>query len=157
MHMTDVEVEFAAIKPSERILLMSHCLRPSQTCSAKYNKRGLICIDDCKEPCVIGRLRKIALTLNYKGVCIAPGGSLAIKYVKEFEPEGIVAIACNKELEEGIEAVGQLDNNKKIPVIVTVPLTRDGCVDTEVDEALALHAIRIGCDDINMNNRANRV
>lgn len=154
-YMSDVEVQFADIKPSERILLMSHCLRPAQTCPAKYNKRGLICIDDCKESCVIGRLRKMALDLSYKGVCIAPGGSLAIKYVKELQPEGIVAIACSKELEEGVEAVKQWAGNNKIPVILSVPLTKDGCVDTEVNETIALHAIKIGCEDIG-KNRSNQ-
>jgi hypothetical protein len=114
--MTDEEIQFANIDPSERILLMSHCLRPSQSCTAKYDKKGLICDDNCKEICVIGRLRKTALSLNYKGVCIAPGGRLAIKYVKEMLPEGIVAIACHKELEEGIEAVAQLGGEKKSPI-----------------------------------------
>lgn len=155
--MTDIEIEFAGIHPSARILLMSHCLRPSQSCPAKYDKRGLICDDKCTEICVIGRLRKTALALNYKGVCIAPGGRLAIKYVKEFEPEGIVAIACHKELEEGTEAVEELAGNKKVPVIITVPLTKDGCVDTEVDENIALQAIRIGCNNTDINTETDSV
>ncbi len=155
--MTDEEIQFADIDPSERILLMSHCLRPSQSCNAKYDKKGLICDDNCNELCVIGRLRKIALALNYKGVCIAPGGSLAVKYVKEIVPEGIVAIACHKELEEGIEAVEQLAGEIKAPVVLTVPLTKDGCVDTEVDENVALRAIRIGCKDRDSSIEANPV
>ena len=152
MLMINQEVEFSRIKPSERVLLISHCLRPSQTCTAKYNKSGLVCLDDCKEDCVIGRLRKAALELNYKGICIAPGGSLAIKYVKEYKPDGIVAIACQKELEEGVEAVNELTGQNSNPVIMTVPLTRDGCVDTEVDETLALRTIKIGCGFTDSSN-----
>ena len=143
--MNDVEDLFSHTDPAERILLLSHCLRPSQSCPAKYDKRGLICIDDCKEDCVIGRLRKAALELKYKGVCIAPGGSLAIKYVKETKPAGIVAIACRKELQEGVESVREFSDDKDMPVIVSVPLTKDGCVDTEVDETLAMNAIHLGC------------
>jgi hypothetical protein len=145
------EGHFSQIDPTDRVLLLSHCLRPSQTCTAKYDKRGLICIDDCKEDCVIGRLRKAALELKYKGVCIAPGGSLAIKYVKETKPAGIVAIACQKELNEGVESVVEFSDKKDMPVIISVPLTKDGCVDTEVDEMLAMKAICLGCPDIEGN------
>ena len=143
--MTTEEELFSNIDPADRILLLSHCLRPSQSCTAKYDKRGLVCIDDCKEDCVIGRLRKAALRLNYKGVCIAPGGSLAIKYVKETRPAGIVAIACQKELKEGVESVREFSDAYNTPVIISVPLTKDGCVDTEVDERLAMKAIYSGC------------
>ena len=146
--MTTEEELFSHIDPADRILLLSHCLRPSQSCTAKYDKRGLICTDDCKEDCVIGRLRKAALKLNYRGVCIAPGGSLAIKYVKEKGPSGIVAIACQKELQEGVESVTEFSETNNRPVIISVPLTKDGCVDTEVDEVLAMEAIYLGCPGI---------
>jgi hypothetical protein len=149
--MNAIEELLSHIDPADRVLLLSHCLRPSQSCTAKYDKRGLICVDDCKEDCVIGRLRKAALKLKYKGVCIAPGGSLAIKYVKETKPAGIVAIACQKELQEGVESVRELSADKDTPVIVSVPLTKDGCVDTEVDETLAMKAIYLGCPSIESN------
>ena len=146
--MTTEEELFSHINPADRILLLSHCLRPSQSCTAKYDKRGLICTDDCKEDCVIGRLRKAALELNYKGICIAPGGSLAVKYVKETKPAGIVAIACQKELREGVESVREFSNANNTPSIISVPLTKDGCVDTEVDETQAMKAIYLGCSNI---------
>jgi hypothetical protein len=146
--MTAEEELFSHIDPAERILLLSHCLRPSQSCNAKYDKSGLICVDNCTEDCVIGRLRKTALELNYKGVCIAPGGSLALKYVKATEPAGIVAIACQKELREGVESVEELSGAHNAPVVVSVPLTKDGCVDTEVNEQLARQTIYLGCQYI---------
>jgi hypothetical protein len=146
------EQELARVEPAKRVLLLSHCLRPSQTCAARYNKEGLACTDDCTINCVIGRLRRLALRLGYGGVCIAPGGQLALRFVRERCPAGIVAIACYKELEEGVAGVRQLADNLEVPpAIITVPLTRDGCVDTEVDEARAAAAIRLGCQQETAN------
>lgn len=144
--MSEIDDRLAKVSPAERVLLLSHCLRPSQTCPGKLNKRGLVCPDDCQEDCVVGRLRRAALAAGYKGVCIASGGAMALKYVAELRPRGIVAVACSKELAEGVEAVnGMAANPGEAPPIVVVPLTRDGCVDTEVDEAQALAAIALGC------------
>jgi len=145
------EEKMAGICPRNRILLLSHCLRPSKDCSAKMSKEGLLCRDDCKIKCVLGRLRKLAEELNYKGICIAPGGSMAIKFVKKNQPEGIIAIACMKELTEGVCAVREIieeenggnESKNGIPVIVTIPLTKDGCVDTEVDEKEARRIINL--------------
>ncbi len=140
------EEELAKIKPEGRVLLMPHCLRHSETCTAKTTRSGVKCNDDCKNKCSIGRLRILAERLGYKGVCIAPGGSMALGFVRKALPKAIIAIACDKELEEGIEAIeeisSKLDKDYK-PVLVTVPLTKDGCVDTEVDEKEAMRVIKI--------------
>ncbi|MCL5072497.1 MAG: DUF116 domain-containing protein [Actinobacteria bacterium] len=130
----------------DRVLLISHCLRNSKSCKAQMSKTGLQCRDDCPNPCSIGQLRKLAERKGYKGVCIAPGGSMAIKYVAEKQPRGIVAIACNKELTEGIEAIRELKNKSKfngkdMPVIKTIPLTKDGCINTETDVIAAAKII----------------
>ena len=146
MNTANAEEWLSLIHPSRRILLLPHCLRPSQTCSGKYSKQGLECPEDCTEDCTVGRLRRAALSLGYKGVCIAPGGRLAVKYVKGKNPEGIVAVACQKELEEGIHGVRELSgDNERTPLIVIIPLVKDGCVDTEVDEEQALKMITLGC------------
>jgi hypothetical protein len=143
--MISSEERLARVKPSERVLLISHCLRRSETCQAKYNKQGLQCVA-CNPDCPVNRLRSAAIRQGYKGVCIAPGGSLALKYIKEIMPEGVVAVACHKELQEGIDAVAEhFKQNGTGPVMVAVPLTKDGCVDTEVDEERALGAIVLGC------------
>jgi hypothetical protein len=77
-------------------------------------------------------------------------GSMAIKFIREKKPEGIVAIACMKELAEGVDAVKELEGNEKdngssnhAPVILSVPLLKDGCVDTEVDEEEAERIISL--------------
>ena len=131
---------------NERILLISHCLRPSKYCKAKISSTGLVCSDSCANNCVIGQLRKAAEKLGYKGVCIAPGGRLAIKFIEEKQPKGIIAIACKKELQEGIEAINQLKVKNKLngndPVVTTIPLLKDGCVDTEVNFEEAIKIIK---------------
>jgi hypothetical protein len=141
------EEKLKNIEPGERVLLLSHCLRSSKKCRARIGKKGLECRDDCKNRCSIGRLRILAEECGYKGVCIAPGGSMALKYIKEIHPQGIVAIACMKELEEGVCAVKEFVEKSKRdgtpPVIVPVPLLKDGCVDTVVDEDEAERVIRL--------------
>ena len=134
------EVEF-----KERILLISHCLRPSKFCKAKNSSAGLMCLDTCTNNCAIGKLRKAAEKLGYKGICIAPGGRLAVKFIEEKQPKGIIAVACKKELEEGVEAIKQLKENNKLngkdPVVATIPLLKDGCVDTEVNFEEAIRIV----------------
>lgn len=146
MKVISIEERLSGIAPSERVLLLSHCLRPSQTCPGKFDKKGLMCPADCSEDCVLRRFKKVASEMGYKGVCIAAGGAMALRFIKEHNPKGIVAIACDKELAEGIEGVkGMVKDERGFPVIVTIPLLRDGCVDTEVDEGQAVEAIAFGC------------
>lgn len=141
---TDAENGLRLVEPAERILLLPHCLRRTETCQAKYTRQGLQCLE-CNPDCPINQLRGAALRLGYKGVCIAPGGALALNYVKEKKPLGIVAVACDKELEAGVRGVRESGIElAPIPIII-VPLARDGCVDTEVDIDLALEKIAIGC------------
>ena len=156
--MASAEEWLSLIHPSQRILLLPHCLRPSQTCPGKYSKQGLECLEDCTEDCTIGRLRRTALSLGYKGVCIAPGGRLAVRYVKENSPKAIVAVACQKELEEGIHGVRELSGGDELaPPIVIIPLVKDGCVDTEVDEEQALKVITLGCSLESVKGEARQV
>lgn len=134
----------AKIEASERVLILPHCLRQSNRCQAKYDSQGLQCAG-CSSDCAIKILRNAALKARYKGVCVAPGGNLALKYVKEKQPEAIVAVACEKELREGIQGVKALTEIGNVPLIVIVPLIKEGCVDTEVDVNGALETILTGC------------
>ncbi len=137
--MNRVEKALAHVPPGERVLLLPHCLRPSQTCPGRPSRDGFQCPSDCRESCSIRVLREEAVRLGYKGVCIAPGGALAARFVEETAPRAVVAIACRKELEEGVQAVRK---RRRGPQVVAIPLLRDGCVDTEVDLAEALAALR---------------
>lgn len=146
MKVASIEERLSWIAPSERVLLLSHCQRPSQTCPGRFDKKGLICPEDCNENCVIRRFKEAALLAGYKGVCIAAGGVMAIRFVKEHNPAGIVAVACDQELEEGVEGVMKIVKDEQdMPVIVTIPLLSDGCIDTEVDEEQVMKTIAFGC------------
>jgi uncharacterized protein len=133
------------VRAKDRVLLLPHCLRRTGTCRAKYNSHGLICAG-CTQDCPVNRLSSAAVKKGYKGVCVAPGGRLAVNYINEIRPEAIVAIACEKELEEGIGNVSGIDGEGYSPVIVIIPLSKDGCVDTEVDFDSALSAINAGLE-----------
>lgn len=136
----------SATDPADRVLLVSHCLRPSRTCAGKFGEGGLICPEGCEEDCVVGRLARVAFSLGYRGVCTAAGGRMALRFVVQQRPRGIVAVACERELEEGVEAVlGIAAGGMEVPAIVVVPLSKDGCVDTEVDEEQAIEALSLGC------------
>ncbi len=134
--------ELARIPPGERVLLLPHCLRPSQTCPGRPSRQGFQCPADCAEACPIKILRQEALRLGYKGVCVAPGGALALRFVQETRPRAVVAVACAKELQEGEEAVASLGSEQ--PLVAVVPLSRDGCVDTEVNLGEVLALLRAG-------------
>lgn len=139
------EAELSRVEPSRRVLLLSHCLRRTETCRGKYTRRGLDCAG-CDAVCAVNRLRQAALALGYKGVCVAPGGRLALTYIQENRPGAVVAVACQKELEEGVHGVSELTAGSQtvIPIVV-VPLSKDGCVDTEVDVELVLEKLALGC------------
>lgn len=139
------EERLSRIDPSRRILLISHCLRKSAVCKASIDEWGVACVE-CNPSCQVNQLRRKALDLGYQGVCVAPGGSMALKYVREQKPAGIVAVACARELEEGIDNVARLAGpDIAAPPIVVVPLTKDGCVNTEVNVAQAYEKISLGC------------
>ena len=137
--------QLAQIPPAQRILLLPHCLRDSKKCQATYGPDGLEC-KACKPTCPINRLRRAAEEAGYGGVCVAPGGSLAVEYVRKHRPRAIVAVACQKELEMGLEEVTKLgqDLGWDAPVAMVIPLLKDGCVDTQVDVEKALETIRLG-------------
>ena len=135
---------YAGIPFMDRVLLLSHCLRPGESCPAKFRSDGLNCPADCDLPCVIGKVQRAALSLGYKGVSIAAGGSMALRFIKEKKPRGILAVACFRELSEGVEAVANsVKNFRDIPAIVVVQLTKDGCIDTEVDERELMDALAL--------------
>lgn len=158
MQAIDKRLDFADVEPAERILLLPHCLRPSEGCRGKHTRSGMECPDDCELPCAIRSLREAALAAGYKGVCIAPGGRLALRYVEEKQPRAIVAVACDKELAAGVSGVKEVSaKGMPLPSMIVIPLARDGCVDCEVDEEEAIRMIRLGCRDCEAPQQSRRV
>ena len=78
--------KFEKSPANSRILILPQCLRDLDKCTAKATPVGLRC-DNCGAKCMAWKLNNYALRLGYKGVYISPGGSMAIKLVKEAEPE----------------------------------------------------------------------
>lgn len=147
MSMALAEEQLKGIAPADRILLLSHCLRPSQTCPGKFSKQGLECPEDCNQDCILLRLRREAHSRGYKGVCIAAGGAMALRFVKEMRPKGIVAVACYKELEAGVDSVSAMGKELgQMPAIIVVPLSKDGCVDCEVDVEQVMAALNVATE-----------
>jgi len=67
---------------------------------------------------------------------------MALRFVNRLQPERIVAVACPKELELGVRSVEEMmDGLDAVPLVRVVPLSKDGCVDTEVDVDRVLQAI----------------
>jgi geranylgeranyl diphosphate synthase type II len=132
---------------SERVLLLPHCLRRAESCKATYDARGLQCAR-CREDCAVNLLTARAAELGYRGSCVAPGGRLAVNFIKEVKPAAVLAVACAKELMDGVEGVQKQAENEgmEAPAIVVVPLLKDGCVNTEVDVRKALDLLGAGGD-----------
>lgn len=133
------EIPFA-----RRVLLLPHCLRPSEGCPGKMTKQGLDCTGCTRVECAIYQLRASAVEVGYGGVCVAPGGRLAVRFLIENQPAAVVAVACHKELAEGLEAVDEIEWQNGRPTVASVPLLLDGCVDTEVDVTIAREIILSG-------------
>ena len=147
MENMDSKVEgLSKINPSHRILLLPHCLRQANTCIARYNGEGLQCAG-CNPECTINRLRTAAVSHGYQGVCVAPGGRLAVNFVVEKHPRAVVAIACRKEIKERLREAKKLSAQDVKPLVVIIPLLKDGCVDTVVDTEAALEIIASGCNE----------
>jgi hypothetical protein len=86
------------VMPDEILLLAPHCLQDNE-CPYKITKD----INNCKR---CGRCRLhdlLTIKSNYGiNVAVATGGTLARKYIREFRPKAVVAIACERDLSSGI-------------------------------------------------------
>lgn len=132
-----------AIDPEDRILLLPHCLRRSEHCQATYERGlGLQC-KKCDPGCPVNCILQVAEASEMGGICVAPGGSIAVEYLKKHQPRGILAVACPKELVMGVESVSSMSDNGWEPVVVTIDLLKDGCVDTEVDVELVKEFVNL--------------
>lgn len=95
------------LKPAQILLLVPHCLQNSD-CPYKIT----INIDNCHRcgGCPVNDLLEIRDSYGIK-IGMATGGTLARKFVQEYRPRAIVAIACERDLTSGI-----MDTNP-IPVL----------------------------------------
>ena len=117
---------FIAVPFDERIILVPQCMRNVEKCKAKELGAYYICAE-CGA-CKIGSISKKSKELGYKGLFILKGGRIAEKLIAELKPKAVVGVACFYEGSEGMELC-----EKHNITVQFVPLTKDGCVDTDVN------------------------
>ncbi len=120
------------IAPHQLLLLAPHCLQNSE-CEHKITGK----VDNCRRcgKCSVNRILEIRDRYGIR-VGMATGGTLARKYIVDYKPRAIVAIACERDLTSGI-----LDVNP-LPVLGITNLRPNGpCFNTDfsmeqLDEAI---------------------
>jgi len=118
--------KFYSVPFSERIILLPQCLRNIKKCIAKDIGNRYVC-QKCGS-CKIYHIINSAEELRYKGAFILKGGRAIIDIIKQFKPKSILGIAC---FYEGLLGIQECEKNR-IPVQF-VPLTKDGCFNTDVN------------------------
>lgn len=87
------------LRPQEILVLAPHCLQDNN-CPHKVTND----INNCRRcgKCTVSNLLELRDEYGVR-VGVATGGTLARKYVKEYRPKAIVAIACERDLSSGIQ------------------------------------------------------
>jgi hypothetical protein len=118
--------KFAETPFAERIILVPHCMRNIEHCKAKEIGSHYICTE-CNA-CKIGAISKKSKELGYNGLFVLKGGKAVEKLIVEKKPKAIIAVACFFEGAQGMELC-----EKHHITVQFVPLTKDGCVATDVE------------------------
>ena len=117
------------IDPEAPILvLVPHCLQ-SSSCSIRVTAD----LRKCKAcgKCDLGELRELMDEMPNVTIAVATGGEVARQIVKKTLPQLIIAVACERDLTEGIRDIPQL------PVVGILNHRPNGpCRDTKVDVQL---------------------
>jgi uncharacterized protein len=119
-----VKYELQKKSSAKMLVLLPHCMQ-SKDCSRRITED----ISNCLR-CGCCRVGEVAGIIERYGIrtVVAKGGTAARNTVKEFRPDFILAIACERELVSGISDVG------KIPVIGVINQRPNGyCTNTTVD------------------------
>jgi hypothetical protein len=127
-----VRSEKITCQASEILVLAPHCLQMND-CIHKITAN----IHNCQHcgGCSVDRLLGLEAQYGVK-VAVATGGTLARKFISEYQPRAVVAIACERDLTSGIQ-----DSNP-LPVLGVFNSRPHGpCKDTWVDEQRVKKAI----------------
>ena len=125
--MNDKNLErFTSIPYKHRIIFLPQCLRNIERCQAKELGGRYECrkCGSCKINLFINEAEK----LKYQGTYILKGGSVVPKILDKAKPSGVIGVACDYE-----GSVGMMECNKRSIPSQVVPLSKDGCADTDVD------------------------
>ncbi|CCO07184.1 DUF116 domain-containing protein [Desulforamulus hydrothermalis] len=127
-----------ALRPEQILLLAPHCLQESH-CPHKVTHD----INNCRRcgKCKVADLLMLRDKYGIR-VGVATGGTLARKFVKEYRPRAIVAVACERDLASGIQ------DCSPIPVLGVLNDRPYGpCFNTSVNIAGVSRAVEffLGC------------
>ncbi|MDZ4120965.1 MAG: DUF116 domain-containing protein [Candidatus Cloacimonadaceae bacterium] len=88
----------SGIKQQNILMILPHCLQNSD-CKIRITYD----INDCEEcgNCNIADVKKVISNYKIKSA-IATGGSLARKVIKDTDPDVIIAVACHRDLVDGV-------------------------------------------------------
>ncbi|VGO21756.1 polyprenyl synthetase family protein [Pontiella sulfatireligans] len=125
----------ASIPYSRRLLLLPQCLRNFTDCPAQLDEFGLLC-EECGR-CSIGELQALAEDLGYV-VLVAEGSTVVSKLLEGGKVDAVVGVSCLNALEKSFPHMA----DGAIPGLA-IPLTVDGCVNTEMDIDHVRAAIRL--------------
>ncbi len=114
------------LEAEEICIFLPHCLRNGE-CPATNSEEGLQC-KRCGR-CVLAEILPAAEACGIRAFCV-PGGSLVKELAEKYQPKGVLAVACWKEILLGLELLWD-----KGVLFQLYPLSKDGCFETEVDPA----------------------
>jgi hypothetical protein len=120
------------VRPDEILLLLPHCLH-KQSCPQNV----VHSLDECRRcgQCSVGALAAIRDDLGVVA-CVAGGGREALAHTRRPGIKAVVAVACEKELVQGILAAFPK------PVLAVSNTTPEGpCRNTMADPAAVIKAI----------------
>lgn len=120
-------------KHSKILLLLPHCLQ-YHDCKVRITRD----INDCENcgECDICNLKDLGSEYDI-AIGVATGGTLARKIVQDAQPDAIIAVACHRDLTDGVR------ESWKYPVYGILNERPFGpCFDTKVDVALIEEIIR---------------
>ncbi|MCX7591015.1 MAG: polyprenyl synthetase family protein, partial [Kiritimatiellae bacterium] len=125
----------AAVPPERRILLLPQCLRSRKSCRAETDGYGLLC-RQCGG-CPIGALQVEAEDMGYVTL-VAEGTTVVTKLLESGRVDAVIGVSCTDVLERAFPYTAAY----AVPSIA-IPLLRDGCENTAVDEDWIREAIRL--------------
>ncbi|MCK5146368.1 polyprenyl synthetase family protein [bacterium] len=131
----------SAIPPERRLLLLPHCMRNRAVCSAEMDAFGLLC-ESCGG-CVTGLLQDQAEEQGYV-VLIAEGTTVVTQLLKAGKVDAVIGIGCLSALERSFPHL----NAAAIPGLA-IPLSKDGCENTEIDKEWVLEILSMNSEGQN--------
>jgi uncharacterized protein len=126
--------KYSHTRKGDRMVFIPHCLRNVKKCKAKIGAEGYRCAK-CGG-CVIKKIVEECERTNTRYFMVA-GGSIVMKLIDKYKPKAVIGVACYNELKMALEKTGERNLTTQV-----VLLSKDGCVDTEVNLEEVLEKIR---------------